>query len=230
MKRILCLFALQFAFVAASAMADPLVTITFSGAITSITDPNDHFNDLFTVGESYTGTFTYDITTSPVFGNADSYSIYADGPDQSLTFNVGGYIFQDNGPSIGNLIEQGQWVEAYDQNGPVPSFVNFPGIDPTAPSYNGFGVYAFRLEGPYDDVTDDSIYDPSIFATGPDSDSVFYVSFLNSAQTDDATMVGDVDSFTVTSADEEAGTVPEPSTILLMSTGIIALTRRARLR
>jgi hypothetical protein len=197
--RILLILAIQFA-LALPAAADVL---NFSGTVSSISDPNNYFNGIITVGESYFGSFTYDVTSTPTSGDPNSSAQYAPGADYDLTFNIGGDIFEDLNQSAVINVSQGNLFLPGDLNASAPP--NFI----TIPSYTST-TFALQLFGDYQNTANDAVTDPSVFnLTTSFADVGYHYSGGNSG-------------FNLAISSITATAAPEPTTLLLGGLGIAA--------
>jgi hypothetical protein len=210
MKKAIAVLALQLGFAVFPAAAG-IISFNFSGAIGYLDDANGYLNGLFTVGETYTGTLTYDVSSTVAYGDPTTYAIYAAGSDYNLTIDFGGNIFSDSNPSS-IITQQGQYVNPYDSSAPVPGFVTNPGFGST--------VMRLNLYGNYQDITDDGISDPSIFRLDSSptdtSQSILAITYYDPSNQPLTTVIGSITSF-------ESSSVPEPTTVLLTGLGIAAL-------
>ena len=193
---------------AIGAQAGPL-TYDFSGTVTSVFDPDGHYNGHFAVGQTFTGSFTYSVSSTPwnVQGSQQYYSV-----DQ-LRVAINGYAFpHETFQAVARV--NPHLFQAVNYTDPFPDFITFP---------NGYGYDVVSIPTSFDNPTDNSIPDPSLV---PGHGTL--TSTVTSSSGDYSQIVGQINSFSLEGG--SAGT-PEPASMLLMATALGAFgIARARRR
>jgi hypothetical protein len=210
-----CLIGLLSA-ISGSAFAD-IITVNFSGAVTSLDDSNDALGGAVGVGDPYSATLTYDTATpgSPFFTETLFEANSGNGYDFNFKATVDGITFQSSSTYYGQMPvsdTEYQWDELEPT---IPSAVSDPsqfnGTNLIELDLNGSGTHTQTL--------------PTSLNLADYTYQLFEISLSSNLSGDSTALFGSVTSLSAIDS-----TAPEPATFLLVGCGLIAagLSKRAR--
>jgi len=81
------------------------ITINFTAQVATVDDPSNVLGGAISVGDTITGTYKYDSTTSDSSDEPDVGLYYHSSPPYGLTINAGGFVFETDPNNVGFYVQ-----------------------------------------------------------------------------------------------------------------------------
>ena len=187
-----------------SAKAD-LITIAISGQVTTVNDQYNHFGNNIQIGDTITGTYTYDSTILDSELSPESGLYYNTGNLCGISLNVSGFNFKTDPTNVDFLVSAGNYALGGDSYA-LLSYHNSPLIDTTQVQYINWQL---------DDSTGTALSSDILPLTAPDLSKWNYNSLFITTDR----------NFTVIAIITSATLIPEPTIILFIFLGVALIKR-----
>jgi hypothetical protein len=202
---------------APSSMQAALITFNFQGTIDSV---DSEVGPPFAVGQTLTGSYTFESTTAPTGGSNSSFAVF--NALTSLNFSVPGASYSASSTASPEIQVDNNPTAPNDRYGVVSRASD--GLTGAAVNGNPLDAFLFRLDDLTNTVFTDALILPTSISLSDFTSNFFFISFRAFDETGEPIFDG-VDEFgdpipvfrTVSGTFDSLSSVPEPASLVIWS-------------